>query len=58
MAQAIGSSLYEEVMIGPDGAVSSPVFRTYRVPQMADIRPPRSTSQTPATISARSARSR
>ena len=37
VAQAIGSSLYEEVMIGPDGAVSNPVFRTYRVPQMADI---------------------
>ena len=37
VAQAIGSSLYEEVMIGPDGAVINPVFRTYRVPQMADI---------------------
>ena len=37
VAQAIGSSLYEEVMIGEDGAVINPVFRTYRVPQMADI---------------------
>ena len=37
VAQAIGSSLYEEVLIAPDGAVSNPVFRTYRVPQMADI---------------------
>jgi len=37
VAQAIGSSLYEEVMIAEDGAVSNPVFRTYRVPQMADI---------------------
>ncbi len=37
VAQAIGSSLYEEVMIGPDGCVLTPVFRTYRVPQMADI---------------------
>ena len=37
VAQAIGTSLYEEVMIGADGAVANPVFRTYRVPQMADI---------------------
>ncbi|HEY5841200.1 MAG TPA: molybdopterin cofactor-binding domain-containing protein [Mycobacterium sp.] len=37
VAQAIGTSLYEEVMIGPDGDVANPVFRTYRVPQMADI---------------------
>ena len=36
-AQAIGSSLYEEVMIGPDGTVLNPVFRTYRIPQMSDI---------------------
>ena len=36
-AQAIGTSLYEEVMIGPDGAVINPVFRTYRIPQMSDI---------------------
>ncbi|RIJ78134.1 aldehyde oxidase [Nakamurella silvestris] len=36
-AQAIGSSLYEEVHIEADGSVGNPVFRTYRVPQMADI---------------------
>ena len=36
-AQAIGTSLYEEVMIGPDGAVINPAFRTYRIPQMSDI---------------------
>ncbi len=36
-AQAIGSSLFEEVMVGQDGAILNPVFRTYRVPQMADI---------------------
>jgi len=35
-AQAIGSALYEEVLIGEDGAVSNPAFRTYRVPQFAD----------------------
>ncbi len=36
VAQGIGSALYEEVMIA-DGVVANPVFRTYRVPQMADI---------------------
>ena len=36
VAQGIGSSLYEEVMVG-DGRIANPVFRTYRVPQMADI---------------------
>ncbi|SFR89207.1 CO or xanthine dehydrogenase, Mo-binding subunit [Microbacterium sp. cf046] len=35
-AQAIGSALYEEVMTDA-GAVLNPVFRTYRVPQFADI---------------------
>ncbi|GAA1847849.1 molybdopterin-dependent oxidoreductase [Pseudonocardia ailaonensis] len=37
VAQGIGSALYEEVMIGEDGRVLNPTFRTYRVPQMADI---------------------
>jgi len=37
VAQGIGSSLYEEVMLGERGEVLNPVFRTYRVPQMADI---------------------
>ena len=37
VAQAIGSALYEEVMIGDDGAVITPAFRVYRMPQMADI---------------------
>ena len=36
VAQGIGSALYEEVMVR-DGIVANPVFRTYRVPQMADI---------------------
>jgi putative selenate reductase molybdopterin-binding subunit len=36
VAQGIGSALYEEVMVA-DGIVANPVFRTYRVPQMADI---------------------
>lgn len=37
VAQAVGSALYEEVTIGPDGAVENPAFRVYRVPQIADI---------------------
>jgi putative selenate reductase molybdopterin-binding subunit len=37
VAQAIGSSLYEEVMVDRDGGLVNPVFRTYRIPQMADI---------------------
>lgn len=37
VAQGIGSALYEEVLIGEHGEVLNPVFRTYRVPQMADI---------------------
>jgi CO/xanthine dehydrogenase Mo-binding subunit len=36
VAQAIGGALYEE-MIVEDGVVRNPVFRTYRVPQFADI---------------------
>ena len=36
VAQGIGSALFEEV-ITTDGVVGNPVFRTYRVPQMADI---------------------
>jgi len=37
VAQGIGSALYEEVLIRPDGSVRNPAFRTYRVPRMADI---------------------
>ena len=36
-AQGIGSALYEEVMTDGAGKVTTPVFRTYRVPQFADI---------------------
>lgn len=35
-AQGIGSALYEEVLV-EEGQVLNPVFRLYRVPQMADI---------------------
>jgi CO/xanthine dehydrogenase Mo-binding subunit/aerobic-type carbon monoxide dehydrogenase small subunit (CoxS/CutS family) len=36
-AQGIGSALYEEVMTDGEGKVTTPVFRTYRVPQFADV---------------------
>ncbi|MEU1971834.1 molybdopterin cofactor-binding domain-containing protein [Microbacterium sp. NPDC019599] len=35
-AQGLGSALYEEVFV-EDGQVLNPVFRQYRVPQMADV---------------------
>ncbi|PNW10086.1 aldehyde oxidase [Microbacterium testaceum] len=35
-AQALGGALYEEVHL-EDGVVQNPVFRTYRVPQFADV---------------------
>ncbi|MCJ1706075.1 molybdopterin-dependent oxidoreductase [Microbacterium sp. VKM Ac-2923] len=35
-AQGLGGALYEEVYI-EDGVVQNPVFRTYRVPQFADV---------------------
>ena len=37
VAQGIGSALYEEVLVGEDGAPTNPAFRVYRVPQMADV---------------------
>jgi len=36
-AQGIGSALYEEVMTDGEGRITTPVFRTYRVPQFADV---------------------
>ncbi|WAC70432.1 molybdopterin-dependent oxidoreductase [Microbacterium sp. SL75] len=36
VAQALGGALYEEVYL-EDGVVQNPVFRTYRVPQFADV---------------------
>ncbi|MFT4306980.1 MAG: xanthine dehydrogenase family protein molybdopterin-binding subunit [Microbacterium sp.] len=39
VAQGIGSALYEEVMTDGGGRVTTPVFRTYRVPQFADVPP-------------------
>jgi putative selenate reductase molybdopterin-binding subunit len=36
-AQAIGSSLYEEVVLDGEGRVLTKAFRNYHVPQMADV---------------------
>jgi CO/xanthine dehydrogenase Mo-binding subunit len=36
VAQGIGSALYEEVVTDA-GTIANPVFRTYRVPQFADV---------------------
>ena len=37
VAQGVGSALYEEVMVDETGGIVNPMFRTYRVPQFADI---------------------
>ncbi|QWT22810.1 molybdopterin-dependent oxidoreductase [Subtercola sp. PAMC28395] len=39
VAQGIGTSMYEELKIGPDGTVKTRVFRNYHLPQMADLPP-------------------
>ncbi|ABM16052.1 MULTISPECIES: molybdopterin-dependent oxidoreductase [Mycolicibacterium] len=37
VAQAIGSALFEEILIGPDGAVMTKALRDYHIPQVADV---------------------
>ncbi|RDH76806.1 aldehyde oxidase [Mycolicibacterium moriokaense] len=37
VAQAIGSALYEEMLVGPDGAMLSRTLRDYHIPQLADV---------------------
>jgi putative selenate reductase molybdopterin-binding subunit len=37
VAQAIGSSLYEEMHIGSDGTVLTQTLRNYHIPQFADV---------------------
>jgi putative selenate reductase molybdopterin-binding subunit len=39
VAQAIGSSLYEEMQIGDDGAVLTRTLRDYHIPNLADVPP-------------------
>ncbi len=36
-AQAIGSTLYEEVVLDDDGRVTTDAFRSYRVPKISDV---------------------
>jgi CO/xanthine dehydrogenase Mo-binding subunit/aerobic-type carbon monoxide dehydrogenase small subunit (CoxS/CutS family) len=36
VVQAIGAALYEELLLGPDGAVANASFRGYHIPTMAD----------------------
>jgi putative selenate reductase molybdopterin-binding subunit len=37
VAQAIGSSLYEEMLIDADGSVMTDTLRNYHIPQLADV---------------------
>ena len=37
VAQAIGSALYEQMIVGPDGTMLTQVLRNYHIPQFADI---------------------
>jgi putative selenate reductase molybdopterin-binding subunit len=37
VAQAIGSALFEEIQIGPDGVVTTQTLRNYHIPQLADV---------------------
>ncbi|MBX7433238.1 molybdopterin-dependent oxidoreductase [Mycobacterium sp. Y57] len=37
VAQAIGSALYEQMLIGPDGTVLTQTLRNYHIPQIADV---------------------
>ncbi|MBI3213447.1 MAG: molybdopterin-dependent oxidoreductase [Mycobacterium sp.] len=37
VAQAIGSALYEEMLLGPDGTVTNSALRNYHIPQLADV---------------------
>ncbi|MCU1526268.1 MAG: hypothetical protein JWP75_31, partial [Frondihabitans sp.] len=37
VAQALGTSLYEEILLDETGAVTTSVFRNYHIPSMADV---------------------
>ncbi|GLP77080.1 hypothetical protein TUM20983_41900 [Mycobacterium antarcticum] len=39
VAQGIGSALFEEMLTGPDGAVTTKELRNYHIPQLADLPP-------------------
>lgn len=36
-AQALGSALFEEMRVGPDGAITTDALRNYHIPQLADV---------------------
>ncbi len=37
IAQALGAALYEDVRVGPDGAVETDILRQYHIPTFADV---------------------
>ncbi|MFC7756513.1 molybdopterin-dependent oxidoreductase [Tsukamurella soli] len=37
VAQALGTVMFEEMRVGPDGGVENPELRNYHLPQMADV---------------------
>ena len=37
IAQALGAALHEEVLVGPDGAVTTDILRQYHIPTFADV---------------------
>lgn len=37
IAQALGAALYEEVLVGSDGAVTTDILRQYHIPTFADV---------------------
>lgn len=37
VGQAIGAALFEEVVINPQGRISTDILRNYHIPQMADL---------------------
>lgn len=39
IAQALGAALFEEVIVGADGRVTTPSFRTYHLPAFGDVPP-------------------
>jgi putative selenate reductase molybdopterin-binding subunit len=37
IAQALGATLYEEVMVAPDGRIADSSLRNYHIPAFADV---------------------
>jgi len=51
VAQSLGATLYEEMVIDDGGRVTNPKFRDYHLPSSSTFRAPRCTSPTPLTPS-------